>query len=235
MRYALRRWNLPLLPLYRHLTKYSSYTDPLEVYYAKEQQRAWERAQASHHRDLVALRAIRINAFNSADEERRRLQEQELETVRLFLEDVDLRRQKTEEEIDAAFMARNRARWNEINSAIAQLEKEDAIMRENEERRRRQQQQEEQEKQQRLKREQEEKARKEKEEREQKDKEQKEKQEAEAAKVKRQQEKAQEDKDKDKAAAATTAAANKPTTHFNGKAEFERWGAKMKVSRRGAV
>jgi len=28
---------------YRHLNKYSSYTDPLEVYYAKEQQKAWVR------------------------------------------------------------------------------------------------------------------------------------------------------------------------------------------------
>lgn len=108
----------------RRLTKYGAHHDPLDVYHTKEQQRAWERAQASHNRDLVALRTIRLNAFAHAERARQKSADDELELVRLVLEDFDLRRQKEEERVDREFTERNTARWDEINKAISKLEQE---------------------------------------------------------------------------------------------------------------
>jgi nucleoporin GLE1 len=96
--------------------------------------RTQQTAQASYNRDLAALRNIRLNAFAQAETQRKRLQEEELEMTRLLLEDLNMKRLKEEEEIDREFSNRNAKRWNEINNAIADLErkeKENAAILEN--------------------------------------------------------------------------------------------------------
>ena len=80
-------------------------------------------AQASHNRDLAALRSIRLNAFAQASEQSKRLQAEELEMTTMLLASMNMKRQKEEEEIDLEFQNRNKARWNEINLAISKLEK----------------------------------------------------------------------------------------------------------------
>lgn len=82
-----------------------------------------QQAQASHNRDLAALRSIRLNAFTQASEQRKKQQAEELELTRMLLEGLNMKRQKEEEEIDKEFKSRNQSRWNEINRTIANLEK----------------------------------------------------------------------------------------------------------------
>ena len=73
---------------------------------------------------MVALRTIRLNAFAQAEQARQQTADDELEQVRLVLEDFDFRRQKEEERVDREFTERNNARWSEINQAIRRLEQE---------------------------------------------------------------------------------------------------------------
>ena len=84
--------------------------------------RLQQRAQAAHNRDLVALRTIRLNAFAQAEKAHAKTCDDELELVRLVLQNVDIQRQREEELVDNEFKARNQQRWDEINAAIAHLE-----------------------------------------------------------------------------------------------------------------
>lgn len=61
-------------------------------------------AQASHNRDLAALRSIRLNAFAQASEQSKRLQAEELEMTTMLLASMNMKRQKEEEEIDLSLI-----------------------------------------------------------------------------------------------------------------------------------
>jgi nucleoporin GLE1 len=205
------------------------------VYHNKQQQRAWERAQASHNRDLVALRTIRLNAFTQAEQARRQTAEDELELVRLVLEDFDIRRQKEEERVDREFKERNNARWDEINQAISKLEQEASAA---EQAKKKQKEAEERAKQ--LREQEQAKIQKENEERERAEKEKHQSQKDQAAKAA--EERAKKVKEEEQKAAATSTSAASASTSAtastspaadsvnylaDAKAQFERWHGKI--------
>lgn len=201
-----------------------------------------ERAQAAHHRDLAALRTIRLNAFAKAEDTQRQTAEDELEHVRLVLEDFDLRRQREEEQVDRQFKERNSARWDEINRAISRLEDEEREVQEN-----RRKQEEAEQKARKLREEEEARIEREKQESEKRRaEEEKEKEKARAARqtaadaADERAKKEQEEKAKAAQAAATTSASAASTSTHKGpasdnagqilmdsKAQFERWHAKI--------
>jgi hypothetical protein len=194
-----------------------------------------QRAQASHNKDLAVLRTIRLNAFAQAEEAARRAADDELDYVTSILQGITIRRQQDEERIDREFKERNIQRWNEINEAIAQIEKLQMVA---EEAKRKQIQAETEAK--RLREEEEARIQAEKAEQEKAKKEEENNRREMARKAAEEREKAAKEQASSQAvgspaggATLPKAAASAPSANVlhDSKAEFEKWHAKIKVGR----